>query len=897
MALIGKIRNRSGLIVTFVGLGLLLFIIPVDKIWQQFMGFEQVGIGKFKGEDMFSYEPRNNPEGWKYNNYFDYQMRNSSNIGTQDNPEIASLHFSTEDQIAQEVWSNVIMDSIYALEFSLLGIDVSKEELNNGILNPNKPVHSQIYYQSLNENGQFDLEKYTQTLNSIKSSLNNPNAKSQLVSYEKGLKDSRKKFKYLQMMKLGAVSTFQEAKRSYSEENTKATIKYLFKSYDDIQDSLGNYTSSDLKKYYNSQGKKEKKWNQEQAVRSFDYVLLKIPASEQDKENALSSLTSIKTDFSKETEDSMFVNKYSYDYEAIYRHPYNNQSIITDRARGGEFAKESFKPGRFSMEVDQQIKAADQGDVIGPFISPENQNFALLVKVYEAGKQDESKMRQIFIPSPVEDAEKKKLADSIYNAVRRDTSKFNMLVKKYSKDRNTSTSGGVKNWFPIGDLFEYNDNQVANVRHILINSSKTDTTTRQPVFYEDSIKFNLADSIRSIVQNDTSRFSEMVGMYSEDPGSIPNGGKYLSFPKGQMVPEFEDFSFNRPAGSIGIVRTKYGYHIIEVLEKNNAIRDYCFNSAKGIIQVVKSPRGYHVIEILGRRMGDYKKLAIINKKIEPSENTRKAYYGSNAEKFQFLAEDNSFVAAAESEGLEIKTAEKLRLSFPRYNNNGQIIDYGAYGPIELDRNNEIMEWAFNNNKVNSIMEPVLINSTEQYNNQNVEFKNTYVVAVLKEVIHENNMTFNNIKPFVVSSVENKNKANSITKSLSNINSLEEASKLLNVAIQTSDEIPYSNYNITNSGNFDEPKLMATIFNLKPGETSSLIEGKGGVYMVELITLSPAEYPENTKEKEDILLIKAVTNTDNLRSSIEQQYQNALYKAYDVKDYRLKQKITPSQDNR
>ena len=91
--------------------------------------------------------------------------------------------------------------------------------------------------------------------------------------------------------------------------------------------------------------------------------------------------------------------------------------------------------------------------------------------------------------------------------------------------------------------------------------------------------------------------------------------------------------------------------------------------------------------------------------------------------------------------------------------------------------------------------------------------------------------------------------------------------------------------------------MATIFNLKPGETSSLIEGKGGVYMVELITLTTAELPENTKEKEDILLIKAVTNTDNLRSSIEQQYQNALYKAYDVKDYRLKQKITPSQDNR
>jgi len=109
-----------------------------------------------------------------------------------------------------------------------------------------------------------------------------------------------------------------------------------------------------------------------------------------------------------------------------------------------------------------------------------------------------------------------------------------------------------------------------------------------------------------------------------------------------------------------------------------------------------------------------------------------------------------------------------------------------------------------------------------------------------------------------------------------------------------------------------------------------------VYMVELITLAPVEFPEkneaiikkiggldnwyqvlekekfadsisenlsdineavNAKELDNEILIKAVTNTDNLRSSIEQQYQNALYKAYDVKDYRLKQKITPSQDNR
>ena len=292
-------------------------------------------------------------------------------------------------------------------------------------------------------------------------------------------------------------------------------------------------------------------------------------------------------------------------------------------------------------------------------------------------------------------------------------------------------------------------------------------------------------------------------------------------------------------------------------------------------------------------MGDYKKLAIVNKKIEPSEKTRKAYEANNAEKFQFSAEDNSFEVAAENEGLEIKSAEKLRLSYPFYNSNGQITNLGAYGPIELDRNNEIMEWAFNNDKVNSIMEPVLINSSEQYNNHNVEFRNTYVVAVLKEVIHEDDMSFNNIKPFMESVVKNKNKAKSISASLENVNSLEEASKSLNVAVQSFDNISYSHVNIKNDYNsLPEPKLMATIFSLKEGETSKIIEGKSGVYMIEVTSINAAEYP---KDKEEILLNKAVTNTKNLRSNIiEQKYQEALYDAYNVKDYRLKQKITPRQ---
>ena len=38
MAIIGKIREKSGLLVTIVGLGLFLFIIPVNDLLQKFLG-------------------------------------------------------------------------------------------------------------------------------------------------------------------------------------------------------------------------------------------------------------------------------------------------------------------------------------------------------------------------------------------------------------------------------------------------------------------------------------------------------------------------------------------------------------------------------------------------------------------------------------------------------------------------------------------------------------------------------------------------------------------------------------------------------------------------------------------------------------------------------------------
>ncbi len=54
--------------------------------------------------------------------------------------------------------------------------------------------------------------------------------------------------------------------------------------------------------------------------------------------------------------------------------------------------------------------------------------------------------------------------------------------------------------------------------------------------------------------------------YSSD-GSKDKGGDLGTFGYGAMVPEFNNYCFENPVGSKDVVKTQFGYHIIEVLSQ------------------------------------------------------------------------------------------------------------------------------------------------------------------------------------------------------------------------------------------------------------------------------------------------------------------------------------------
>ena len=80
----------------------------------------------------------------------------------------------------------------------------------------------------------------------------------------------------------------------------------------------------------------------------------------------------------------------------------------------------------------------------------------------------------------------------------------------------------------------------------------------------------LAEDLREQIDGGAD-FAELAAEHSTDTGSAEQGGELPQFGRGQMVPEFEEAVFSaKPGEVVGPVRSEFGFHVIEVLELNEA---------------------------------------------------------------------------------------------------------------------------------------------------------------------------------------------------------------------------------------------------------------------------------------------------------------------------------------
>lgn len=332
----------------------------------------------------------------------------------------------------------------------------------------------------------------------------------------------------------------------------------------------------------------------------------------------------------------------------------------------------------------------------------------------------------------------------------------------------------------------------AESKHILIRFVGTlrapETVTRTK---EEAQK--LADSILGVVKKDKTKFAALATEFSDD-SSKDKGGDLGSSTPGRMVPQFDKYIFDNPTGSIGVVETDFGFHVIEVGKQSEP--------KKAI------------------------KLATVVKNIEPSDKTVNDVF-SNASKFEVAVKKGDFAELAKAQNLEVKPVNKLG------NMDSNLPGIGENRPI--------VNWAFN--------EDTNVGDTKRFS-----VPDGYVIAQVTSKNAKGLMSVADASATVKPIVMNEKKAKKIRESISGT-TVEEVAKSQNVTFQMASDVSMANPVIGGTNN--EPKVVGIAFGTKPGETTELIDGKNGVFKLKIIAFNPAPKLESYVNYANQMSTKAV----------------------------------------
>ena len=159
-----------------------------------------------------------------------------------------------------------------------------------------------------------------------------------------------------------------------------------------------------------------------------------------------------------------------------------------------------------------------------------------------------------------EEALGKKISD--FKRSYKDDMKGKLLAEKYTGELTSSiqiTRKEVESFYKT-----YKDSlpilpTAYKARHILIEIKPSEKTLKNSLNKTQKIRQEIIDGLS---------FSDAAKKYSQDPQSKNNGGDLGFVSRGVFVSEFEKAAFTLEKNILSDpIKTKYGYHLIEVLEK------------------------------------------------------------------------------------------------------------------------------------------------------------------------------------------------------------------------------------------------------------------------------------------------------------------------------------------
>ena len=287
---------------------------------------------------------------------------------------------------------------------------------------------------------------------------------------------------------------------------------------------------------------------------------------------------------------------------------------------------------------------------------------------------------------------------------------------------------------------------------------------------------SLADSLAGVVRADKTKFTDLAAEFSADQASAVQGGDLGYFRPGDMIPAFNDFVFDNSPGSIGVVESDFGYHLIHIEEKTAEERAV--------------------------------KIATIARDIQPSEKSLNDLY-TKVTKFEISAKNDDFAGVAKKENYEVRTVKDVKA-----------LDENIPG---VGPQRRIVQWAFEDG--------VKAGDVKRF-----EIPGGYVVAQVTAVKKEGSMSAEDASATVTPILIREKKAELLKRKI-NGNSLEQIAQSQNVSVQTANAVNMKNPTLAGAGN--EPEVVGAAFGLEPGKISAPVAGEKGVYVVELVSMNKA----------------------------------------------------------
>lgn len=671
MAAIERIRRHSGLLIAIIGLALLAFVL--QDLFQSQGRNREYNVAVIDGEKI----PYQDFETLKDKNM---ESRRTSNNNLS-SAETYSIYNSTLDQM--------VKDHIMGKEYETIGINVSSDELYDQFVGENP--HQWVVQSFSNPDGSFNkemVEYYLQNLNDFA-----PDARVRWLDFERAVKDNRLETKFNELVKASYHVPAALAEKYYQNKNTKASADVIALRYATIPDSTVVVTDKDNKAFY-----EENKFRFEtDERRDIDYVVFEIKPSQEDRQDALKLVQSMREDF------------------------VNTDNVVNFVNANSDRRYDSTWMGR--KDVSQQIEKAifDNGNGKG------------------------------YVYGPYEDNE-------TFNLVR--------IVDMQSRPDSLKAS------------------------HILISyagaANSQDTITKE----QAEAKANeLLAQLRSNPKNE-GLFAELAEANSTDPGSKTKGGDLDWFIDGAMVAPFNEYVVNNPVGSLGIVETIFGYHIIKVTDKTQA-----------------QPKV---------------RLAYLTHEITPSTKT---YQNTFAEANKFVTESKNydqFNAAVEREGLTKRTMPRMNAA--------------TYQITGIDNPRQIVRWAFDDKtKVGDV-------------SSIFDLDDMFVVAALTNIVPEGYAPMEAVIDQAKYQVINKKKGEmAVEKMKACANDVNRMVNELGAESATVSDVTIDSRVLSNFG--VEADIIGTLLGMKEGEEVGPIAGNSSAFILKNVKLTPAEA---TTDYSDIL---------------------------------------------